>query len=209
MPMPAPTPRIAESRPMLPATLSRGNSSRTIPNASGKIPPLAPWMKRPSISGPSEEESAASRVPAASTTSVHTSVRSLPYMSPSRPMMAVPTDAASRYAVSSQVISVSVVPSACWMVGSAGTTAELSIAYASPPSASTARIRFGCVRSLSALITGLGPWAGRARRYIYRSGARRPCQSAVPCAGRPGNGFISCSYAARRACLAEGWMLRA
>ncbi len=42
MPSPLPTPRIADSRPMLPATRSRGNSSRTIPKASGKMPPAAP-----------------------------------------------------------------------------------------------------------------------------------------------------------------------
>ena len=34
---------------MLPATRSRGNSSRTIPNASGKMPPPAPWITRPTI----------------------------------------------------------------------------------------------------------------------------------------------------------------
>ena len=44
----------------------------------------------------SELDTAASRVPAASTTSVHSSSRSLPYMSPRRPMIAVPTEAASR-----------------------------------------------------------------------------------------------------------------
>ena len=42
MPRPAPMPRIADNSPILPATCSRGNSSRTIPNASGKIPPATP-----------------------------------------------------------------------------------------------------------------------------------------------------------------------
>ncbi len=81
---------------MLPATFSRGNSSRTIPNASGKIPPLAPWMKRATINTASELDTAASSVPAARTTSVHSSSRSLPCMSPRRPMIAVPTEAESR-----------------------------------------------------------------------------------------------------------------
>ena len=49
MPMPPPTPRIAESRPIPPATFSRGNSSRTMPKASGKMPPATPWMKRAAI----------------------------------------------------------------------------------------------------------------------------------------------------------------
>ena len=77
---------------------------------------------------PSELETAASSVPPARITSVNSSRRSLPYMSPSRPRIAVPTDAESRYAVSSQVMPVSVVCRSCCIVGSAGTTAELSIA---------------------------------------------------------------------------------
>ena len=113
---------------MLPATLTGGNSSRTIPNASGKMPPLAPWMKRARMITPRELDTAARRVPAARITSVHSSMRSLPYMSPSRPRIAVPTEAESRYAVSSQVMPVSFVCNACSIVGSAGTTDELSIA---------------------------------------------------------------------------------
>ncbi len=126
--MPAPTPRIADSSPIAPATFSRGNSSRTIPNASGKIPPAAPWMKRATMITPSELETAASSVPPERISSVRSSRRSLPYMSPSRPRIAVPTDAESRYAVSSHVIPVSVVCSSRCIVGSAGTTEELSIA---------------------------------------------------------------------------------
>ena len=96
MPKPDPMPRIADSRPMLPATFSRGNSSRTIPNESGKMPPATPWMTRAAMSTVSECESAASSVPPARMTSVHTSTRSLPNMSPRRPRIAVPTDADRR-----------------------------------------------------------------------------------------------------------------
>jgi len=49
IPNPPPTPRVADSSPMLPATFSRGNSSRTMPKASGKMPPAAPWSARPTI----------------------------------------------------------------------------------------------------------------------------------------------------------------
>ena len=42
IPTPAPMPRIADMNPMLPATCSRGNSSRMIPKESGKIPPATP-----------------------------------------------------------------------------------------------------------------------------------------------------------------------
>ena len=96
MPTPAPTPRIADSSPMLPATFSRGNSSRTIPKASGKIPLRRPWMNRPTTITASELDTAERSVPAARITSVHRRIFSLPYMSPSRPRIAVPTEAASR-----------------------------------------------------------------------------------------------------------------
>ena len=63
---------VADSRPMLPATFSRGNSSRTMPNASGKIPPAAPWSARPTTSSASELATAASSVPTARITNVQT-----------------------------------------------------------------------------------------------------------------------------------------
>ena len=96
IPKPEPIPRIADSRPMLPATWSRGNSSRTIPNESGKIPPPTPWITRPAMTSDSECASASTTVPAPRRTSVQTSTRSLPYMSPRRPRIAVPTEAESR-----------------------------------------------------------------------------------------------------------------
>ena len=128
MPTPPPIPSSADMSPMLPATRSRGNSSRMIPNASGKMPPPTPWIVRATISSASEPETPASSVPALRTTSVQTRRCSLPYMSPRRPMIAVPTEAESRYAVSSHATPFSEVCRSCWIVGSAGTTAELSIA---------------------------------------------------------------------------------
>ncbi len=94
---------------MLPATWSAGNSSRMIEKAKGKMPPATPWITRAAISIGSEVETAASNVPSASTTSVQSNSRSLPYMSPSRPMIEVPTDADSKNPVSSQVTPVSLV----------------------------------------------------------------------------------------------------
>jgi hypothetical protein len=58
-------------------------------------------------------------------------------------MIEVPTDADSRNPVSSQPTSVSLACRLCWKEGSAGMTAELSTAYASPASDRTARITFG------------------------------------------------------------------
>src|SRR5207248_2078131 len=73
----------------------------------------------------------------------HSSSRSLPYMSPSRPMIDVPTDAETRNAVNSHVTPVSLVCRLCWKEGSAGITAELRTAYANPASDRTARISVG------------------------------------------------------------------
>ena len=64
-PTPPPMPNIAEIVPMPVATLSRGNSSRMIPMASGKIAPPAPWIARPAIMTPSEPARAATSEPSA------------------------------------------------------------------------------------------------------------------------------------------------
>ena len=76
-------------------------------------------------------------VPTASSASTITSSRSLPYMSPSRPISGVATDALSRYEVSTQLTEFSDVCSACWMSGSAGATSDCRSAYDTPASAST------------------------------------------------------------------------
>ncbi len=78
------------------ATRSGGNSSRMIPKASGNTAPATPWMARPAISSPIECDSAQTSEPRANTTSVPSSIRSLPNMSPRRPMIGVATDAVSR-----------------------------------------------------------------------------------------------------------------
>ena len=127
-------------RPMPPATRSRGNSSRMIPKASGKMPPAAPWITRPTSITASVVESAETSVPAASSTSTIISRRSLPYMSPSRPMSGVAIDALRRYAVSTQLTEFSDVCSACWISGSAGATSDCSSAYEMPAIARSANV---------------------------------------------------------------------
>ena len=79
-----------------PATRSRGNSSRMMPNASGKMAPPRPWIVRATIITGSVVATAASSVPAARPASTTTSVRFLPNMSPSRPAIGVATEAARR-----------------------------------------------------------------------------------------------------------------
>ena len=57
--------RSRRSVPIAVATRSRGNSSRMIPKASGKIAPPAPWIARPAISTPIEPPSADTSEPSA------------------------------------------------------------------------------------------------------------------------------------------------
>ena len=133
-----------------PATRSRGNSSRTMPNASGKMAPPSPWIVRATIMTGSVVARAASSVPAASPASTTTSVRFLPNMSPIRPAMGVATDAARRYAVKTQATPDGVVLRSRCRIGSAGTTSDWSIAYAPPPKARTARIRPECFTAVAA-----------------------------------------------------------
>ena len=122
-------PRIPEISAIAPATRSRGNSSRMIPNASGKIAPPSPWIVRATIiSGSVVTSAAEQRCPTASPPSAITSTRFLPNMSPSRPAIGVTTDAASRYAVKTHATPEVEVCRSCWSTGSAGTTSDWSSA---------------------------------------------------------------------------------
>ena len=67
-----------------------------IPNATGSIPPPAPWITRATIITPIEGASAASSEPTASATSAATNTRFLPVMSPTRPRIGVMIEADSR-----------------------------------------------------------------------------------------------------------------
>ena len=96
MPRPPPMPRIAEVMAMPPATLWRGNSSRMMAYESGKTAPPMPWMARPAIIGPSEEESAAISEPTPSAATATMKTFFLPNMSPRRPAIGVTIDALSR-----------------------------------------------------------------------------------------------------------------
>ena len=133
-------PMIAEISAMPCGTRSRGNSSRMIANASGKIAPPAPWITRATIITPIEVARPASAVPSARTTSTVTSARFLPNMSPRRPAIGVTTEALSRYAVRIHAAPVVVVSRSCWIVSSAGATSDWSSAYATAAIASSANV---------------------------------------------------------------------
>ena len=68
-----------------PATRSRGNSSRMMPNANGKMAPPSPWITRAMIMTGSVVARPARPVPAARQTSTTSSTRFLPNMSPEPP----------------------------------------------------------------------------------------------------------------------------
>ena len=121
-PDPPPIPNIADTVPIAGATRSRGNSSRMMPMASGKIAPPAPWMARPAIITVSEPATAATSEPTPKMASEMSSQCSLPCMSPKRPSSGVAIDEVSRKAVNSQVASAGPAWNSCWSSGSAGMT---------------------------------------------------------------------------------------
>jgi hypothetical protein len=67
-----------------------------MPKDSGSTPPPMPWITRATIMMTIEPVKAASTDPAVRAISATTSIRSLPHMSPRRPMMGVKIDADSR-----------------------------------------------------------------------------------------------------------------
>ena len=121
-PVPPPIPNMADTVPMAGATRSRGNSSRMIPMASGKIAPPAPCTARPVMRTASDPPSAAISDPTPKMASEMSSQRSLPCMSPRRPSSGVATDDVSRKAVSSQVASAGLAWNSACSSGSAGMT---------------------------------------------------------------------------------------
>ena len=91
-----PTAVSAARMPTAPATFSRGNSSRMIPNPSGSVPPPSPWIARATIITPRLGATAASTDPTARPASAVTKTHFLPIMSPTRPRIGVMTEADSR-----------------------------------------------------------------------------------------------------------------
>ncbi len=82
--------------PIALVTFSLGNSSRMSPNASGRTPPPIPWITRAMIITVTEVANAAMSDPRVRAISASTKNRSLPNMSPSRPMIGVNIDADKR-----------------------------------------------------------------------------------------------------------------
>lgn len=83
-------------------SFSAGTTSRNRLMPSGTTPMPRPWRARPPIIGTTDEDRAQTTEPRTSGTSETSSMRRLPYMSPSRPATGVATAAASRVAVITQ-----------------------------------------------------------------------------------------------------------
>jgi hypothetical protein len=127
-PSPPPTAVMAAMTPTPDATFLAGNSSRMMPNANGSTPPPMPWTARPITRTTIECARPDTMQPRPRAPSVATSIRSLPTMSPIRPMIGVAMDADRRYAVTTQVTASCEVWTLCWIVGSAGMTSDWSSA---------------------------------------------------------------------------------
>ncbi len=119
-PRPPPTPNTAEIAPIAVPTFSGGNSSLMIANASGKTAAPQPWRIRHPIRAPMFHAKIAQTLPVRKIEREITSIRSLPYWSPSLPKSGVATEAESRKPVSSHADQAAVVSNSCWRIGSAG-----------------------------------------------------------------------------------------
>src|SRR5947209_3691502 len=139
-PSPPPTPSTAETSPTPEPTFSRGNSSNTIANESGKTAPPNPWIARNAISDQMFHAKIAATQPIRNTIRLISRNRSLPYWSPSLPRIGVATAETSRNAVSSHVAQAVVVCRSFWRLGRAGTIIVCCNAYARPASARNAKV---------------------------------------------------------------------
>ena len=99
---PPPMPSIDDSAPIPTATRWGGSSSRTMPIPSGNIAAPIPCTVRPASTTANEPATAESSMPAANAVSATSSMRALPYMSPSRPSIGVAMAELSRKLVRSQ-----------------------------------------------------------------------------------------------------------
>ena len=136
MPNAAPMPKIADSSPTDTPTCSAGSSSRAMPIDSGKMPPDAPCRTRPRMRMGRLFASAETTVPAASRLRITSKTRRLPNMSPRRPPIGAATADASRYAVSTQLISPEDALRSLAIAGRAGATSDWRTAATRPASAS-------------------------------------------------------------------------
>jgi hypothetical protein len=97
-----------------------------------------PWSARPTSSNARDWASAPTSDPVASSVRLTSSMRRLPYMSPSRPTTGLATAPASRVTVATHEVALAEEPSRSGSTGSRGSTSVWVSDTAKPPSANTA-----------------------------------------------------------------------
>ena len=135
-----PTPRVALMRAIAVSTRFSCSTSRRIEMPSGTTPTIAPCRVRPTTTPTIPGDSAAMTEPATMTASSTSTIRRLPYMSPSRPEIGVMIAAASSVEVTTQAVSSRLASSSSGSFAWIGTTSVNMNEDASPAAARTAMI---------------------------------------------------------------------
>ncbi len=139
-PIPPPTPKTELTVPIPTPIRSGGNSSRMIPNESGKTAPPTPWIARKKISEGRSQAAAAPSEARPKIAIAITSSLSLPYWSPSLPRIGVRTEEVSSRMVAIQVTQAVLVSNSRWNSGSAGITSVCMNANETPAVVSSASV---------------------------------------------------------------------
>ena len=147
-PMAAPTPRVALIAATADPTRSFGSSSRTMLIPKGIAPIAAPCKARPATIRTSELVSAHSTDPAERTPRLMTSIRLLPNISPSLPLIGTITAPASRVEVITHDALLAEVPSSRGRDWTSGRTRVCINAVTMPQKPRTAMIAPGCLTSV-------------------------------------------------------------
>src|SRR5215207_3171798 len=170
IPRPPPTPNTAERSPIATFTRSAGNSSRMIAKLSGKSAPPAPERIRNAISDQMFQAAAAPMQPARKRPRLTSSIRSLPYWSPSRPRIGVATAAETRKPVSTHVAQAVVAFRSSWKVGSAGKTIVCCSENAVPARVRIPSVTLWCCRVTISVSGGISSGRCVARAEREREG---------------------------------------
>ena len=134
----APIPTVALISPTAAATRSGGSTSRRTLMPSGTTATAAPCSARPATRARTWELSAHSRQPATRMARADSSIRRLPYRSPSRPSTGVATAPTTRVAVTAQLTVSGVLSTRSGRWGRSGTVTVWTAAVSTPPQASAA-----------------------------------------------------------------------
>lgn len=135
------------SMPLMSATpeacRSAGTTAATSEIPRGTVPAASPWTVRPTMSQPMLLLIAVMREPTTMVARLTSSMRRLPYRSPSRPNSGTATAPASTVEVTSHCVVLALVPSCAGSVGSTGTNNDWASAETRAPAATSPTTRPG------------------------------------------------------------------